>query len=880
MSVRLSFTMKIGLLLALPLVGSLVPIPLVTRFLDRTKTDSHFMNVAGRQRMLSASMRDWVNMVAVGQEEDRSGLQDRIAAFDEALAAMERGGSVLGETLAPPPVEIAAPLAAVGGLWRRLQPDLAAIAERSRKEFRFQAAYRRARPEMENLRDLSHRVVTVFEARSSRLRAELLMTLQVIAGLTGLIFLAGILLTRRYIVRPLLRIHAAARSIGSGDFTPHLEVSATDELSDLAHAFNEMTSRIQRLLAALDLSRKHAEIVVASMPAGLLALSEDLHVLRVNRSFREAFGVDEAELARRPTLTELLPVAGLKEAVLDVLSTGLPKRGLQLDLAAKDGSKRSLRISIAGTRLEEDERLVVVVEDVSESERMSRVATEMGRRYHEIMENAIDAIIVMGQDGRISYLNGAAEKMFGYARPEMLGRPVTMLMPAHYREAHERGVQRYLRTEQSVILGRVTLVDGRRRNGETFPLELSISSSRADDQFAFTGILRDVTERRRIEAALAERELQLRQAQKLDAVGKLAGGIAHDFNNLMTAILGFSAFLLQNLKPDDPNRADVLGIEAAGKRASALTNQLLAFSRKQLLQPRILDLNIVVQEILSMLRRLIRENIELSLRLSAQPLVVRADRGQIEQVIMNLVLNARDAMPKGGKISIETSAIELGDDRAHPGSYVTLTLSDTGAGMSPEVQAHLFEPFFTTKELGKGTGLGLATVYGIIAQSGGHITVDSEEGHGSIFRLYLPKAGERSENGKSAPPQRDIPRGAGVVLLVEDEPAVLELARRILTQNGFTVIATADPLEALALCESEKEPLRLLVTDMVMPKLSGLEVARQVRDARPSTPVLYISGYTEHPVLQLDDEELKSAFLQKPFTPSVFLEKIHELLGS
>ena len=883
-SVRLGFTAKIGLLLALPLIGSMATIPLVTRYLDRTKTDNHFINVAGRQRMLSASIRDEVNMVAMGQDENRKGLQNHIAAFDEALAAMERGGDVLGTSLAPPPEEVAAPLAAVRDLWRGLKPELAAIAARQRKDFRFEAY--RARPEAENLRDLSHQVVTIFSARSSRLRAEMITTLWLISGLTGLIFLASILLARRYIIHPILRMHKAALRIGAGDFTQRLDISTGDEMSDLASVFNDMTTRIQRLLAALDMSRRHAEIIVANMPAGLLALSEDLAVLRANRSFCETFGVDAAELARRPGLTDLIAAQGLKEAALDVLSTGRSKRGLQFNLVDKDGSKRSLRVSIAGTRHEkEEERLVIVIDDISLNEELTRVAVEMGRRYHEIMENALDAIIVMGEDGLISYLNAAAERMFGYERPEMLGQPVTMLMPKRYREAHERGVQRYIKTGQPSILGRVTSVDGLRRGGETFPLELSINSHRADAQYVFTAVLRDVTERRRNEAALAERDEQLRQSQKLDAVGKLAGGIAHDFNNLLTAILGFSAFLLQNLKPDDPNREDVLGIEAAAKRAADLTQQILAFGRKQMLSPRRLDLNIVVQDILGMLRRLVREDIDLSLRLSDQPLAVRVDQGQIEQVIINLVVNARDALPKGGKITIATSAIELVDARVHrdvaiaPGSYATLTLSDTGAGMSPEVREHIFEPFFTTKEPGKGTGLGLSTVYGIIAQSGGHITVDSAQGRGSTFRIYLPKAGEPPEDVESAPPpKKEIPRGSGVVLLVEDEPAVSDLARRILTQNGFTVIAAADPVDALALCESRKAPIRLLVTDMIMPRLNGLEVARKVRAARPTTPVLYISGYTQHPVIELNTAEHKSAFLQKPFTPDAFLEKIHELL--
>jgi PAS domain S-box-containing protein len=392
------------------------------------------------------------------------------------------------------------------------------------------------------------------------------------------------------------------------------------------------------------------------------------------------------------------------------------------------------------------------------------------------------------------------------------------------------------------------------------------------------GTQRDVTDQRHLEE-------QFRQAQKMEAVGQLAGGIAHDFNNLLTAILGNTQLLLRDLPPGDAKRGDVEEIRKASERAASLTRQLLAYSRRQMLQPEVLDLNVVVAEMDKMLRRLIGEHIALEAGLAPDLGRVRADPNQIEQVIVNLAVNARDAMPDGGKLTIETANVDLDEAfaQAHlgsvPGSYAMLAVTDTGTGMDAAVRAHLFEPFFTTKEVGKGTGLGLATVYGIVKQSGGYISVYSEPGRGSSFKIYLPRIATPAD--EPAGPQKGGPApGSETVLVVEDEPAVLTLSRRALEAQGYVVLAASDPLAALRVVEHHGGTIHLLLTDVVMPGLSGRELADRLTAQRPGMRVLYMSGYPGDAVVQHGTLPSGSAFLQKPFSPDGLARKVRDVLDA
>jgi two-component system, cell cycle sensor histidine kinase and response regulator CckA len=383
----------------------------------------------------------------------------------------------------------------------------------------------------------------------------------------------------------------------------------------------------------------------------------------------------------------------------------------------------------------------------------------------------------------------------------------------------------------------------------------------------------------------SEKAEKLREVTKMEALGRLAGGVAHDFNNLLTAILGYTNLVMDEIGPDHPSRSDVEQIQHAADSAASLTRQLLAFSRRQLLQPEVLDLNGVVQRMESMLRRMIGEHIVLETRLSPSLSTINADQGQLEQVLMNLAINARDAMPGGGTLTIATADATVGDDlvRAHrglvAGAYVTLEVRDTGTGMDASVLANLFEPFFTTKARGEGTGLGLATVYGIIKQSGGYVAVKSAPGAGSTFMIYLPRAAKAAP--VASPPRAGAPSHGGTetILLVEDQPEVRRIARMMLARQGYTVIEADGGQQALDLLETEG-PIHLLLTDVVMPAIGGRELAQQVRILRPDVRVLFASGYTDEALAQQGVLAPGSDIIQKPFTRDALLHKVRSVLDT
>jgi PAS domain S-box-containing protein len=488
-----------------------------------------------------------------------------------------------------------------------------------------------------------------------------------------------------------------------------------------------------------------------------------------------------------------------------------------------------------------------------------------------ITENSPDAIITTDGRGLVTYFSRGAEAMFGYSAEEMIGTSVVDLYPGGREEARsvkgrlaEEGL---LRNYESGFLAK----DGRR-------VEISASISVLRDASGAAvgtlGLLKDIAERRQLEE-------QLRQSQKMDAIGRLAGGIAHDFNNLLTVIAGRAQMILARLRPEEPIHRDATLVRTTADRAAALTQQLLAFSRKQVLQPQVLDLNAVTTAMEPMLSRLIGEDIELAVVPAAGLDRVKADPGQIEQVIVNLVVNSRDAMPQGGRLTIETANVELDEAYARrhvsvpAGQYVMLAVSDSGSGMDEQTRSRVFEPFFTTKEPGKGTGLGLATVYGIVKQSGGDIRLYSEVGTGTTFRIYLPRVAEMVSlpdpaTSVSATP----PRGDETVLLVEDEPEVRDLAREILEGSGYTVLQACDALEAVFIAERHAGPIHLLLTDVIMPRQSGRALVERLRPLRPEMQVLYMSGYTNEAIVRHGVLDPDTLFIQKPFSPAALGHKV------
>src|SRR5216117_2233368 len=589
-------------------------------------------------------------------------------------------------------------------------------------------------------------------------------------------------------------------------------------------------------------------------------------------------GFAPAELVGHPGFERVHPndVARVHATLRDIIASPGTPVGLELRWRHKDGSWRHID-AVAVDRLAEPAvgAIVVNFRDVTERRTAEAALRESEERYRTLVEGVRDIIFALSPEGTIASLNPAFETITGWRREEWVGRPFERLV-------HPEDLPLALELLGRVVRGelrpasqfRVRTAKGDYRVGE-FSATPQLHEGRL---VGILGIGRDVTER-------VQLEQQLRQAQKMEAVGRLAGGIAHDFNNILTAITGYADLLLEDLGATDPRRQDADEIHKAADRAAGLTRQLLAFSRQQVLQPTVLEVNTLVSDLEKMLRRLLGEDVALSTRLAPTTGRVKADPGQLEQVIMNLAVNARDAMPNGGKLTLETANVDLDDAYAadhypaRAGPFVMLAVSDTGIGMSEETQAHMFEPFFTTKEKGKGTGLGLATVYGIIKQSGGFIWVYSEVGHGTTFKLYLPRVEELAERAfEPAQAPARAARGTETVLVVEDETPVRSVARQVLERHGYTVLEAPSAEAALDIATRYSGTIHLLLTDVVMPGLNGRELASRLADLRPDARVIFMSGYTDDAVTRHGVLEPGSAYVQKPFTPEAIARRVREVL--
>ena len=502
---------------------------------------------------------------------------------------------------------------------------------------------------------------------------------------------------------------------------------------------------------------------------------------------------------------------------------------------------------------------------------VARAASE--ERYRVIADAASDAIITIDTESWILVVNPAVERIFGYRPEELVGQPLTMLMPEYLRHVHEAGFARYLETGVRHLEWAAIELPGLHRDGHEVPVEVSFGESKGSAGHTFTAILRDISDRKAAEVALRRSEQQLLQAQKMEAVGRLAGGIAHDFNNLLTVLTGSVHHLLEHNPAGTPSYDEVVAIKNAAESATALTDQLLTFSRRQVLQTVELDLNDVVRRAETLLRRLIGKHIQIELKLDPALGAVKADPTQLEQVVLNLAINARDAMPEGGTLSFETGNLTVkGDDGStqlglEPGPYVMLAVTDTGQGMDAVTKAQIFEPFFTTKEVGKGTGLGLATVYGIVKQAGGSIYVHSEPGQGAAFQVYLPSVGVVAAPKVHAALGGSSAHEGEVVLLAEDRDDVRRAAARVLRKSGYEVLEAESGETALALARDHAGPIHALLSDVVMPGMTGKSLAERLRATRPETRVILMSGYTDDTVMESSLVESGIVFLRKPFTP-------------
>jgi two-component system, cell cycle sensor histidine kinase and response regulator CckA len=626
-------------------------------------------------------------------------------------------------------------------------------------------------------------------------------------------------------------------------------------------------------------SRQMLQLILDNIPQRVFWKDSGFRYLGCNKSFagdaglshpREVIGKNDFELTWHETAQMY------RADDQQVMATDKPKLRFEEPERKADGNTLWLRTSKIPLHDREGKVIGVLgtYEDITEQKQAEQALRASEEKYRKFFDENLSGVYITSPHGKLLACNPTFLQIFGFVSlEEAMGMDMALLYPDP--DAWE-GIIKRLHGAKELAHQEMEL---RRKDGKPVYVVQNIFGVFDDrgNVLEIKGYIFDDTNRKKLEQ-------QLHQSQKIEAMGRLAGGIAHDFNNLLTCINGYTELLLIQFQGSASQRKYVEEVHAAGERAAKLTRQLLAFSRRQMLQPEVLDLNNIVQEMERMLQRLIGEDIHLGIDLNPQLGQVRADPGQIEQVIMNLVVNARDAMPHGGHLSIQTENVMLGEEfvqeheGAKPGQYVLLAVSDNGCGIGPEARTHLFEPFFTTKELGKGTGLGLSTVYGIVKQSEGYIYVDSQEGLGSVFSVYLPRVDGQANPAKRRATAAGQLRGSETILLVEDEEAVLELARSLLRRQGYRVFAAQDGASAIQICRQHEGPIHLLVTDVVMPIIGGCELARQVRAMRPEIKILFMSGYSEDAILHKGLLESSASFLHKPFSTTSLTDKVREVL--
>jgi two-component system, cell cycle sensor histidine kinase and response regulator CckA len=607
-------------------------------------------------------------------------------------------------------------------------------------------------------------------------------------------------------------------------------------------------------------------------------------VLECNAAFHGLLGYDADEVTGLTLYDfDLAPRAEIERAIRRLAEHRTPM-DLERQFRRKDGTVIDVRVTLSALAGGRD-TLCGTVRDVTDHRRAEQALQDSEARNAAIVGAALDCIITFDADGTIVEFNPAAEQAFGCTRARAIGLDlVSLIVPPALRDQYGVELASYIRTGHSVIGNRRIEGTAIRAGGAEFPAEFAFARIVTDASSLFTCFVRDLTERRQAEEALRHSEAQLRQANKMDAIGQLAGGIAHDFNNLLTAILGYAEVVGEQLRHDPRLSGQLREITRAGQTAASLTRQLLAFSRRQVLQPTVLDLNIVLSDVDKMLRRLIGEHIDVVVEFGEGLRCVRADAGQVEQVIVNLAVNARDAMRQGGRITIRTCEMVLAADNPHglpAGPAVALVVTDTGCGMDAETQAHIFEPFFTTKEPGKGTGLGLSTVYGIVAQSGGAVTVESAVGRGTTFHVILPGLDQAAHVAAPAlSPIAARGRGTETVLLVEDEPGVRSLSKLALESAGYTVLAAASPEEAIRMANGHAGAIDLILTDVIMPLMNGRDLAEWLLVRHPGAKILFMSGYTDDTLLPHGVAVGEIAFMHKPFTPTTLLQRVRDILDA
>lgn len=621
--------------------------------------------------------------------------------------------------------------------------------------------------------------------------------------------------------------------------------------------------------------------LVESLPAAILIHSGDRYVY-ANPAAERLTGYSRHELLAmdfwqwtHPDFQDLVKSRGLARQRGESVPTRYERKVL-----TKAGDERWVDMVVARVLFDGRWSGLVTIFDITEQKGAVQALAASEARSLEVMEGTPAATFISQGDAFV-YANAAAERLTGYARGELIGMPFRRLAHPEFEDLVGDRAKARLKGEDVPSRYEIKMLT---KAGDERWIDITSSRTRFEGEDALFGAVFDITEQKETARALAVTEAQLQQAKKMEAIGQLAAGIAHDFGNTLTTIIGFSSLVLGRVSEQPDIVEDVEEIRKAGERGSQLIRKLLTFSRSQMLVSRVLDLNQVLDDLGNMLTRVISENIRFETVTEPVLDCTKADPGQVEQLLLNLVINARDAMPRGGALTITTANVVLGDEfvMSHPGAvagrYVSLTVQDTGCGMSPDVLAHVFEPFFTTKEPGRGTGLGLASAYGLLKQSGGYIVAESEPDVGTIVATYWPVVDGEVKGAAEMPPSNQELSGAETVLLVEDQATVRAVMRRTLEQSGYTVIEAEDATRALAIEASYEESIDLLVTDIVMPGVDGLELAGQIVQRRPAMAVLLVTGYAAREAVERGLSDLDACFMRKPFVPARFIQEVRACL--
>ena len=1004
---RFGLATKISLLLIVSSLGAFISFFFFWK--AHAEMDPARIILASRQSSRVNDLGAFAHMVSMGQEEDRAGLRERIAAFDQGLTVLERGGDINGDIFPRLANGAAAEAVAdVRATWSELQPKLRVIAARPLGSLEFESAYRLHQSVIQTLQTQSDKVTNLLEGAIKARRLRILSILGTVATLSLVLLALGLWYASRFVVRPIALIGNAAKRLQAGDLSVRAQVPRGNELSSLAQTFNEMAAEVQKLLVALDGRRKLAEVLTDNMPIGTALLDGSLTVVRSSRPFQKLVQLTEAEILGRP-VAEILPAGGLEKRLRAVMESGESVRGLTCELTRPEGARRLLRINAAATHLMEESGeevcLVLAVEDVTEEERLRVERQAAQARLTHLIASSPAAIYSARPSGDYgaTYVSENVITQLGYEPRDFTENPnfwadhvhpddrqqVTAKVsprPGHghysaeYRFRHKNGTYRWLRDEsrlvrdavgkaaeivgswfditerkeaekqfqlllraieQSVNIVVITDAEGhieyanpqftrttgytlaevlglkpgilksgetplkvyaemwstirsgkewrgtfhnKKKNGELYWDSVTISPVLNPEGVIthFVGVQEDIDERKALEE-------QFRQSQKMDAVGQLAGGIAHDFNNLLTVVLGNLQLLEEPLKDQPETSALLQDASKAAWRGAELCQRILAFSRRQILSPESVAVNDLLQGMEQLLQRTLGGRVKVHMELAPDLPAVVVDSGQLENAILNLALNGYDAMPNGGTLSISTAAFVPDADYVaqqpdvKAGEFVVIEVSDTGAGMTPDVVARAFEPFFTTKETGKGSGLGLSMVYGFLKQSGGHARIYSESGIGTSVKLYFPAAPAHSLTQRLQRPAQsgEVRGGSEHILVVEDHAEVRRTVTATLSALGYLVLEADSGAAGLETLRRQGRNIDLLLSDMVMPGgMDGYELVKQGRALFPNLKVVLVSGYSRSHLHSGRSSIAGVAFLNKPFRKDELARVLRQVLDS